>query len=67
MRLDFDIFEKFLDGSTLWRACIKGHFETKRKMYEFVVIDVQAEESLPLIRTEEQRDSRPLAKSAAHS
>jgi hypothetical protein len=35
MRRDFDIFEKFADGSTLWRACVRGRFEARRKMSEF--------------------------------
>jgi hypothetical protein len=34
IRHDFDVFEKFPDGSTLWRACIAGRYETHRKMQE---------------------------------
>ncbi len=49
MRRDFDIFEKFSDGSTLWKACIRGRFEAQRKMNElaerseneFFMIDIQ--------------------------
>jgi hypothetical protein len=49
MRRDFDIFEKFPDGSTLWRACVRGQFEARRKMNElsersenqFFMIDIQ--------------------------
>ncbi len=55
MRRDYDIFEKFPDGSTLWRACVSGRYETQRKVQEFAefseneffVIDVQAAELLP--------------------
>jgi hypothetical protein len=49
MRRDFDIFEKFSDGSTLWKACIRGRFDAQRKMNElaeqseneFFMIDIQ--------------------------
>jgi hypothetical protein len=55
MRHDYDIFEKFPDGSTLWRACTSGQFETHRKMQElaerseneFYAIDIQAIKHLP--------------------
>ena len=35
MRRDYEVFEKFSDGSTLWRACVSGRFEAQRKMQEF--------------------------------
>jgi hypothetical protein len=49
MRRDFDIFEKFSDGSTLWKACVRGRFDAQRKMNElaelseneFYMIDIQ--------------------------
>lgn len=49
IRRDYDIFEKFPDGSTLWRACIHGRFEAQRKINElaerseneFYMIDIQ--------------------------
>jgi hypothetical protein len=49
MRRDFDIFEKFPDGSTLWRVCVRGRFNAQRKMDElaeqsenqFYMIDIQ--------------------------
>jgi hypothetical protein len=55
MRREYDIFEKFTDGSTLWRACVSGRFEAHRKTRElaehsaneFVAIDIQAGELLP--------------------
>jgi hypothetical protein len=31
---DYDIFEKFQDGSTIWRACVLGRFEAERKLQE---------------------------------
>jgi hypothetical protein len=50
MRRDYDVFEKFPDGSTLWRACVSGKFEAERKMREmrehseneFFTLDIQA-------------------------
>lgn len=71
IRRDYDIFEKFHDGSTLWRACVSGRFEAHRKMQEFAefsdnqffLIDIQATELLPSGLT--AGASRPRAKSAA--
>ena len=56
MRRDFDIFEKFPDGSSVWRACVSGQYEAQRKIQElaesseneFFGIDIQTEEFLPL-------------------
>jgi hypothetical protein len=50
MPRDFDIFEKFPDGSKIWRTCVSGQFEADRKIQElaehsnneFVAIDIQA-------------------------
>ena len=55
MRREYDIFEKFHDGSTLWRACVAGRFEAQRKINElaersqneFFLIDITAEQHLP--------------------
>jgi hypothetical protein len=57
MPRDFDIFEKFPDGSTIWRACVFGQFEATRKLQElaehsqneFIAIDIQAGEPLPVL------------------
>ena len=35
MRREYDVFEKFRDGSTRWRATVVGRFEALRKMQEF--------------------------------
>jgi len=51
MRRDYDVFEKFPDGSTLWRACVPGRYEAQRKIQElrehseneFFILDIQAE------------------------
>jgi hypothetical protein len=56
MRREYDIFEKFPDGSTLWRVCVAGRFEAQRKVAElaersdneFFLIDIQAGRRLPL-------------------
>ncbi len=71
MRRDYDIFEKFADGSTLWRACISGSFEAHRKIQEFAeyseneffLIDIQATELLTSRLTDAA--SRLRVKSAA--
>lgn len=49
IRRDYEIFEKFPDGSTLWRACVRGRFEAQRKLDElaersenrFYMIEIQ--------------------------
>jgi hypothetical protein len=71
VRRDYDIFEKFPDGSTLWRACVSGRYAVQRKMQElaefsdndFFVIDIQSTEFL----TDDLVSSnpRPRARSAA--
>lgn len=48
MRRDYEVFERFPDGSTLYRACVTGRFEAQRKLHElrehseneFFVLDV---------------------------
>ena len=55
MLRDYDIFEKFPDGSMVWRACVFGQYEAQRKLQdlaerspnEFVAIDIKAGEPLP--------------------
>jgi hypothetical protein len=71
MRHEYDIFERFPDGSTLWRASIAGRYEANRKINElaehsdnqFFSIDIRAAEGLPPRFA--QDDPRPLVKSAA--
>ena len=54
MLRDYDIFEKFSDGSTLWKGCILGQHEARRKLQElaehseneFFAINIQAGEKL---------------------
>ena len=74
MLRDFDIFEKFPDGSTIWRACVFGQFEATRKLQElaehsrneFIAIDIQAGEPLPvLVQPHKARKSLRAAASAA--
>jgi hypothetical protein len=60
---DFDIFEKFSDGSTVWRVRVFGRFETKRRLQEltehsnnqFFAIDIQSGVPLPAINTQKPR------------
>jgi hypothetical protein len=71
IRREYDIFEKFPDGSTFWRACVRGRFEAQRKMDElaersenqFFIIDIQDHVlSMPLLAPIK---SKPLAKRVA--
>jgi hypothetical protein len=34
MRPEYDVFEKFPDGSSNWRACVPGQCEAERKLQE---------------------------------
>jgi hypothetical protein len=71
MRRDYDVFEKFPDGSTLWRVCVAGRYEAQRKMYElaedseseFFLIDIQAGQHLPFSLP--RANTRPLIKTAS--
>jgi hypothetical protein len=72
MQRDFDIFEKFPDGSTIWRTCVSGQFEADRKLAElaehsqneFVAIDIQAGDRFPA--NVGPLKSRPMSKKAAN-
>ena len=68
MRRDYDIFEKFSDGSTLWRACVTGRFEALRKIQDlaersennFFIMGIEGGDLLrPLMA---RADSRSLVK-----
>jgi hypothetical protein len=53
---NFDIFEKFPNGSMTWRTCVFGKFEGERKLHEltehsnneFLAIDIQSGERLSI-------------------
>jgi len=70
MRRDYDVFEKFPDGSTLWRVCVSGRYEALRKVQElrerseneFFTLDIQSHEFMPASRP---THSRLAAKAAA--
>ena len=70
MRRVYDVFEKFSDGSTLWRASVNGKFEASRKIQElsehsgndFFFLDITAEDFLPAIPV--RQTPRPLARRA---
>jgi hypothetical protein len=34
MRHEYDIFERFPDGSSIWRATVAGRYEAQRKLQE---------------------------------
>jgi hypothetical protein len=71
MRREYDVFERFPDGSSIWRATVSGRFETQRKIQEFAehspnnffTIEIEAGELIPFPLT--RRDSRPLTKARA--
>ena len=50
----YDIFEKFPDGCSIWRACVSGQSEVERKIQEltehsrneFFAIDLRTQERL---------------------
>lgn len=71
MRHVYDVFEKFHDGSTLWRTFVTGRFEADRKIQEltehseneFYLMEIEAEDFRPT--TSPRRYSRPLTKNAA--
>jgi hypothetical protein len=53
---NFDIFEKYPDGSIIWRACAFGQYEAERKLQEltehskneFVAVDILTGEPSPM-------------------
>jgi hypothetical protein len=71
MLRDFDIFEKFPDGTTAWRTFVSGQFEAERKLQElsersgneFVLIDIQSGKPLPMMPP---RKSQPAIRKAAN-
>ena len=69
MRRVYDVFEKFPDGSTLWRASVTGRFEAEQIMLEWAEYSTneyflfEAEDFLPIVST--RRRSRTLIESAA--
>lgn len=60
---NFDIIEKFPDGSMIWRTCVFGQFEAERKLQElaehskneFLAVDVASGEPLPTITPQKAR------------
>jgi hypothetical protein len=55
MRGEYDVFESFPDGSTLWRGCVTGRYEAQRKIQElrehsendFTFLDMNAQCFIP--------------------
>ncbi len=58
MNHEYDLFEKFPDGSSLWRACVSGLGNvrlqlqelTRKSKNQFYAIDIFAGKILPLDR-----------------
>jgi hypothetical protein len=71
MARNFDIIEKFLDGSMIWRTFVFGQFEAERKLQElaehskneFLAVDIESGEPLPAITPQK---SRQVIKKAAN-
>ncbi len=71
MLRNFDIIEKFPDGSMIWRTCVLGQFEAERKLQElaehskneFLAVDIESGEPLPRITPQK---SRQVIKEAAN-
>lgn len=69
MRREYEVFERFRDGSTLWRATVMGRFEAHRKAQElgelsenqFFVMEVHAGAPRPPVRTNLQIQLRRTA------
>jgi hypothetical protein len=63
MLRNFDIIEKSSDGSMIWRACVFGKFEAERKVQElaehskneFLAVDIQSGEPLPIVTPQKPR------------
>ena len=57
MRPEYDIFEKFPDGSSMWRGCGVGQFDAERKLQElaehsvneFFAIEINSRQLQPFI------------------
>ena len=69
MPRNFDIFEKFPDGSITWRACAFGQFEAERKLQElaehseneFLAVDILAGEPWPRVSPEKTEATKKAA------
>ena len=70
MLRNFDIIEKFPDGSMIWRTCVFGQFEAERMLQElgvhseneFLAVDIESGEPLPTVAP---KKSRPEFRKAA--
>lgn len=62
---NFDIFEKFPNGSITWRTCMFGRYEAERKLHEltehsnneFLAIEIQSGERLSIGAHQEPRQA----------
>jgi len=59
MSNNYDIFEKFPNGCSIWRACVLGQYEAQRKIQElaehseneFFVVDLLYQDPVPMRQT----------------
>jgi hypothetical protein len=66
MRRNYDIFERFADGSSLWQAYAQGRFDARRKIQElaehskneFFAIDLTSHERLATARPRKSVEQR---------
>jgi hypothetical protein len=57
MRPEYDIFEKLPDGSSIWRSCVPGQYETERRLRdlaehsvnEFFAVEINSRQLQPLV------------------
>ena len=57
MRPEYDIFEKLPDGSSIWRGCGLGQYDTERKLQDlgehsvndFFAIEINSRQLQPFI------------------
>lgn len=69
MRREYEVFERFRDGSTLWRATVMGRFEAHRKAQElaemcenqFFVMEIHDGAPLPPVHARLQTQVRRAA------
>jgi hypothetical protein len=51
---DYDIFQRFTDGSSLWQLCVTGRYNTQRKLqelaetsgHEFYAVNISSGETI---------------------
>ncbi len=65
MRHEYDVFEKFPDGSTLWCATVLGRFEAIRKIQELREHSVNEFYAIDVVSTKRPRWQRSMRTSVS--